>query len=186
MICWNNQLINWLIGKFTRLNHWCHLLNVRASFTIIGHDKADLVSHCLDCPSGRCPPAQASSDVALWYDGKLPDLCYQRNETLLLVLSADTVSVDDDLLTNLITENSSPQRKRGVKPDKAVFFRAVRYRTDTYFRIYFVDTLLSYDMINFGLGRVETGWDGLIRAGTGWNGLGRPRIRLRHLVNALG
>jgi hypothetical protein len=37
---------------------------------------------------------------ALWWDGKVPDMCYQSNETSLLVLSADTVSVDDDFLTN--------------------------------------------------------------------------------------
>jgi hypothetical protein len=49
LICWNNQMINWLIiGKFTVLNHWCHLLNVRASFTVKGHDKADLVSRRSD------------------------------------------------------------------------------------------------------------------------------------------
>ena len=33
---------------------------------------------------------------AFWWDGKVPDLCYQNNTTSLLVLSADTVSVDDD------------------------------------------------------------------------------------------
>ena len=44
--------------------------------------------------------AQASWDVALWWDGKVPDMCYQNNETSLLVLSADTISVDDDFLTN--------------------------------------------------------------------------------------
>jgi hypothetical protein len=95
-------MINWLIiGKFIVLNHWCHLLNVRASFVVKGHDKADLVSRRPDYPSGHwCPPAQASWDVALWWDGKVPDLCYQSNETSLLVLSADIVSVDDDFLTN--------------------------------------------------------------------------------------
>ena len=42
---------------------------------------------------------------ALWWDGiKLPDLCYQNNDTLFWILSADIVSVDDDFL---ITENSS-------------------------------------------------------------------------------
>jgi hypothetical protein len=43
----------------------------------------------------------------LWWDGKVPDLCYQSNKTSLLVLSADNVSVDDDFLINLIIENSS-------------------------------------------------------------------------------
>jgi len=40
---------------------------------------------------------------ALWWDGELPDLCYQSNDIVLLVLSADTVSVDDDFLTKLRT-----------------------------------------------------------------------------------
>jgi hypothetical protein len=44
---------------------------------------------------------------ALWWDGKVPDLCYQSNETSLLVLSADTVSVDDGFLTKLETAYSS-------------------------------------------------------------------------------
>ena len=34
-------------------------------------------------------------------------MCYQRNETSLLVLSADIVSVGEDFLTNMITEYSS-------------------------------------------------------------------------------
>ena len=38
---------------------------------------------------------------ALWWDGKAPDLCYQSNETSLLVFSADTVSVDNDFVTKL-------------------------------------------------------------------------------------
>ena len=38
---------------------------------------------------------------ALWWDGNVPDLCYQNNDTALLVLSSDTVSVDDDFLTKL-------------------------------------------------------------------------------------
>ena len=44
---------------------------------------------------------------ALWLDGTVPDMCYQNDETALLVLSTDIVFVDDDFLTNLITENSS-------------------------------------------------------------------------------
>ena len=95
-------MINWLIiGKFIVLNHWCHLLNVRASFVVKGHNKADPVSRRPDYPSGHwCPPAQASWDVALWWDGKVPGMCYQSNATSLLVHSADIVSVDDDFLTN--------------------------------------------------------------------------------------
>jgi hypothetical protein len=37
---------------------------------------------------------------ALWWDGNVLDLFYQSNDTVLLVLSADIVSVDDDFLTN--------------------------------------------------------------------------------------
>ena len=43
---------------------------------------------------------------ALWWDGKVRDLFYQSNDTVLLVLSTDTVFVDDDFLINPITENS--------------------------------------------------------------------------------
>ena len=101
LICWNNQMINWLIiGKFIVLNQWCNLLNVRASFTVKGHDKADLVPRRPDYPSGRCPYAKASWDDFLWLDGDVPHLCYQSNETSLLVLSTDAVSIDDDFVTN--------------------------------------------------------------------------------------
>ena len=44
---------------------------------------------------------------ALWWDGTIPDLCYQNDDIALLVLSTDIVSVDDDFLANLITEKSS-------------------------------------------------------------------------------
>ena len=44
---------------------------------------------------------------ALWWDGKVPDICYQSNKTSLLVLSADTVSVDNDFLTKLKNSYSS-------------------------------------------------------------------------------
>ena len=43
----------------------------------------------------------------LWWDGKVPDLCYQSNDTALLVLSTEIVSVDDDFLTNLTIKHSS-------------------------------------------------------------------------------
>jgi hypothetical protein len=36
---------------------------------------------------------------ALWWDGKVPNLFYQNNDTALLVLSTDIVSVDDDFLS---------------------------------------------------------------------------------------
>ena len=44
---------------------------------------------------------------ALWWDGTLPDLCYQNDDIAVLVLSTDIVSVDDDFMANIITENSS-------------------------------------------------------------------------------
>jgi len=44
---------------------------------------------------------------ALWWDGEVLDLCYQSNETSLLVLLTDNVSVDDDFLTKLKTASSS-------------------------------------------------------------------------------
>jgi hypothetical protein len=44
---------------------------------------------------------------ALWWDGKVLDMCYQSNDAALLVLSTDIVYVDDDFLTNMITENYS-------------------------------------------------------------------------------
>jgi hypothetical protein len=44
---------------------------------------------------------------ALWWDGKVPDLCYQSNDISLLILSAATVSVDDGFLTKLKTASSS-------------------------------------------------------------------------------
>ena len=44
---------------------------------------------------------------ALSWDGKVPDLCYQSNDIALLLLSADTVSVDDGFLTKLKTAYSS-------------------------------------------------------------------------------
>ena len=44
---------------------------------------------------------------ALWWDGTVPDLCYQSNDTALMVLSAEIVSVDDEFLTKLKTAYSS-------------------------------------------------------------------------------
>jgi hypothetical protein len=42
---------------------------------------------------------------ALWWDAKVPDLCYQSNDTrILVILEADIVLVDDDFLTNLISK----------------------------------------------------------------------------------
>ena len=45
--------------------------------------------------------------LALWWEGNVPDLCYQNNDTALLVLSANIVSVDDDFLTQLKSAYSS-------------------------------------------------------------------------------
>ncbi len=44
---------------------------------------------------------------ALWWDGEVPDPWYQSNDTALMVLSADTASVDDDFLTKLGTAYAS-------------------------------------------------------------------------------
>jgi hypothetical protein len=44
---------------------------------------------------------------ALWWDGKVPDLCYQIIDTALMVLSADTISVDDGFLAKLKIAYSS-------------------------------------------------------------------------------
>jgi len=44
---------------------------------------------------------------ALWLDGNVPDWCYQDNDTALLVLLANIVSVDDEFLTKLKTTYSS-------------------------------------------------------------------------------
>ena len=44
---------------------------------------------------------------ALCWDGKVPDLCYQNDDTALLVLSADIVSVDHDFLTKWKSAYSS-------------------------------------------------------------------------------
>ena len=44
---------------------------------------------------------------ALWWDGKVLDMCYQSIDTTLLVLSVDTVSVDDGSLTKLKIAYSS-------------------------------------------------------------------------------
>jgi hypothetical protein len=44
---------------------------------------------------------------ALWWNGKVHNLCYQSNDTALLVLSPDIVSIDDGFLTKLKTAYSS-------------------------------------------------------------------------------
>jgi hypothetical protein len=48
---------------------------------------------------------------ALWWDGNVSDLCYQNNDIALLVLLANTVSVDDDFLTKFsIMKDGGRQR----------------------------------------------------------------------------
>ena len=63
------------------------------------------------CRSGRDADFFHPDDVhmlrsvemfALWWDGKVLDLCYQSNDIALMVLSADSVSVDDGFLTKLM------------------------------------------------------------------------------------
>ena len=44
---------------------------------------------------------------ALWWDEKVHDLCYQSDDTALVVLSANIVSIDDGFLTKLNTAYSS-------------------------------------------------------------------------------
>ena len=43
----------------------------------------------------------------LWWDGKVPDLCYQNNDIALFVLLADNVLADDDFLAKLKSAYSS-------------------------------------------------------------------------------
>jgi hypothetical protein len=44
---------------------------------------------------------------ALWWDGKVHNICFQNNNSALLVISADIVPVDDDSLTGLKAAHSS-------------------------------------------------------------------------------
>ena len=64
----------------------------------------------------RCPDFFHPDDARLrrpvemflvWWEGKVPDPCYQSNDTVFVVLSADSVSVDDEFLTKLKTAYSS-------------------------------------------------------------------------------
>ena len=48
-----------------------------------------------------------SEIFAPWWGGNVLDMCYQNNDTALLVLSANIVSVDDDFLTKLKSAYSS-------------------------------------------------------------------------------
>ena len=44
---------------------------------------------------------------ALWLNDEVPNMCYQNNDTTLLVLLADTISADDDFLSQLKSAYSS-------------------------------------------------------------------------------
>jgi hypothetical protein len=72
-------------------------------------NEADVVSRRLDFfhPDTDVHLRRPVEMFTLWWDGEVPDLCYQSNDIALLVLSADIVSVDDDFLTKLKTAYSS-------------------------------------------------------------------------------
>jgi hypothetical protein len=101
--------MNLLIGKFhwaERLMHFAHYMSILDRKGSV--NEADAVS--------RRPDFFHPDDVhmcrlvqmfALWWDEKVHDLCYQSNDTRLLVLSADSVSVDDGFLTKPKTAYSS-------------------------------------------------------------------------------
>jgi hypothetical protein len=64
-------------------------------------NEADLVSHRLDWfRPDDVHLRKISEMVALWWDGKVPDMCYHDNDIALLVLSANIASVNDAFLTN--------------------------------------------------------------------------------------
>jgi hypothetical protein len=66
-------------------------------------NEADAVSRRLDFfhPDSDALMRKLDEMFALYWDGEVPDLWYQSNETSFFVLSADIVSVDDDFLTKL-------------------------------------------------------------------------------------
>ena len=72
-------------------------------------NEADVVSRRPDFfhPDTDVDQRMSVEMFALWWDEKVPDLCYQSNETSLLVLSADIVSVYDGFLTKLKVAYSS-------------------------------------------------------------------------------
>jgi len=71
-------------------------------------NEADAVSWCPDFFHLEDVHKRMPFDMfALWWDGKVPNLCYQSNDTPLMVLSAYIVSVDDGFLTKLKTAYSS-------------------------------------------------------------------------------
>ena len=108
------RLLKQLSDKLTdRQVHWVERLMLFAHCMSIlcrkrSVNEADVVS--------RCPHFFHPDDVhlrrlvemfALRWDGNVSDLCYQSNDTALLVLLADTVFVDDDFLTKLKSAYSS-------------------------------------------------------------------------------
>ena len=89
-----------------RLMHDAHCLSILYLKGTI--NEADVVSRRLyffhpDDVHLRMPVEM----FALWWDEKVPNLCYQSNDTVFLVLSADIVSVDDGFLAELKTAYSS-------------------------------------------------------------------------------
>jgi hypothetical protein len=72
-------------------------------------NEADAVSRRLDFfhPDTDVHLRMPVEMFALWWDGKVLDLCYQSNDAALLVLLADTISVDNDFLTKLRIAYSS-------------------------------------------------------------------------------
>ena len=71
-------------------------------------NEADLVSRRpIFSPPYDVQLRRPAEMFALWWDGNVPDLCYQNNDIALLVLSADTVFVDNDFLTKLKSAYSS-------------------------------------------------------------------------------
>ena len=71
-------------------------------------NEADLASRCPDFSNPDDVQLRSLAEMfALSWDGKVPDLCYQNNDTTLCVLSADIVYVDNDFLTKLKSAYSS-------------------------------------------------------------------------------
>ena len=56
----------------------------------------------------NCVGQLSSRMCAIQWDGQVPDLCYQNNDTTLLVLLADIIFVDDDLTKLKSTYSSCP------------------------------------------------------------------------------
>jgi hypothetical protein len=102
-------------GLSDRQVHWVEQLMPFAHCMSILYRKgsvneADVVSRRPNFSQLDDVPLRRPVDMfALGWDGKVPNLCYQSNYNVLLVLSADNVSVDDGFLTKLkMAYSSSP------------------------------------------------------------------------------